>query len=188
MAKYNYFEALESLALYASDSVKIACSENSSPKKALEDIRIKSSQTLLSLESSLFSDFLPPLERDSIAAYAHTLKALIDTACEHFTLCRTCVSLRKKSEEERLCISLVSEIKESTAILKKIKKPGETPDIQKFRDILYKAIQAHTSELSKINSGILQKSMTPVILSTGRLRAQISHCFDSLIEIMLYNI
>ena len=187
MAKYDYFEALDSLALYASEVVKIACSENTSSKKHLEDIRANSSQKLLSLENSLFSDFLPPLERDSIAAYAHTLKALTDTACEHFTLCRTCL-MKKKSEEEKLCISLVSEIKDATAILRNLKKPGETPDIQKFRDILHKAIQAHISELSKISSGAVPKSLTPVILSSGRLRAALSHCFDSLIEIMLYNI
>ena len=188
MVKYNYFETLETLALYASDCVKIACSENSSSKKRLEDIRVSSSERLMSLENSLFSDFLPPLERDSIAAYAHTLKNLTDTACEHFTLCRTCTVQKKKSEEEELCILLVSEIKESTAILRNLKKPGETPDIQKFRDILHKAIQAHISELSKISSGALPKSLTPVILSSGKLRASLSNCFDSLIEIMLYNI
>lgn len=188
MVKYDYFEALDTLALYASETVKIACSENTSSKKQLEDIRAKSSQKLLSLENSLFSDFLPPLERDSIVAYAHTLKALIDTACEHFTLCQTCSAIRKKSDEEKLCISLVSEIKEDTAILRNLKKPKETPDIQKFRDILHKAIQAHVSELSKISNGAVQKSLTPIILSTGRLRASLSHCFDSLIETMLYNI
>ncbi len=188
MVKYDYFETLESLSIYASEAVKLACSENTSSKKHLEDIRANSSQKLMSLESSLFSDFLPPLERDSIAAYAHTLKDLTDTACEHFTLCRTCTVQKKKTEEEALCISLVSEIKESTAILRNLKKPGETPDIQKFRDILHKAIQAHISELSKISNGALPKSLTPVILSSGRLRASLSHCFDSLIEIMLYNI
>ncbi|MBQ8140286.1 MAG: hypothetical protein IJ038_01135 [Clostridia bacterium] len=189
MAKYNYFEALEELAAGACNAVRSVCGEGASiSKKEFTQIRSDCAKTLFSLENSLFSEFLPPLERDNIAAYAHCLSRLIDTAAEHFALSRALGGQRKKNEEEKICLELASEIKNGTSMLRNLKKPGEIPDIQKFRSLLHSGIEAHNAELSKINSGVLPKTYAQSVLSAGRLRIDLSKCFDKLLEIMLNNI
>ncbi len=189
MVKYDYFEVLEELSLCAYNTVKQACSDaNQGSKKAFSETRAKCNRTLLSLENMLFQDFLPPLERDNIATYAHCLLSLTDTAGEHMALSNVGGMPRRRSEEERICIDLAQELNNSTSILRKLKKPGELPDIQKFRDLLHAGLEAHSADISKINSGILPRSSIQQTLSAGKLRASISRCFDTLLEIMLNNI
>jgi hypothetical protein len=188
MTKYDYFKALETLSHRALNAVKYACSENPrSFQKNLLNIRAEANDTLISLEKSLFEDFLPPLERDSIVAYAHSLKHITDVAGEHLSLCAALPS-KRKSEEESLCISLASHINDSTLILRTLKKTLGLPDISGFREIAQNALAAHCSDIVKINSGALPTSCLNHINSTGRLRTELSKCFDKLIEIMLNNI
>ena len=187
MVKYNYFEVLDEMALYAHNAVKAVCAEGGS-KKIFSEIRSDCNKTLFSLENALFSDFLPPLERDNIAAYAHCLSRVVDTATEHFALSHSIGISRRKSEEERICLELAAEIKKSTSMLKKLKKPGEIPNIEKFRELLHAGLELHNAEISKINSGSLPKAYAQSVLSVGRLRIELSRCFDELLEIMLNNI
>ena len=188
MTKYDYFKALESLSKNALNAVKYACSEKPrSFQKNLLNIRTEANDTLISLEKSLFEDFLPPLERDSIVAYAHSLKNLTDVAGEHLSLCAALPS-KRKSEEETLCISLASHINDSTSILRTIKKARALPEISEFRKIAQSALSAHYSDIAKINSGSLPASCLNCISSAGNLRAALSECFDTLVEIMLDNI
>ena len=88
MVKYNYFDALESLSECAYKATFAACSESSmNAKKTISEIRAKADDIILSLEKALFSDFLPPLERDDIAVYAHSLLSVVETSAEHSALC-----------------------------------------------------------------------------------------------------
>ena len=189
MVKYNYFDALESLSECAYKATFAACSESSmNAKKTISEIRAKADDTLLSLEKSLFSDFLPPLERDDIAAYAHTLSSVVDTAAEHSALCSYERSGARKSAEETICLQIADKIKESTAILKKIKSQSDMPDIQKFRQLLREGVDSHSSEVSRISFSVGGITQTQKILSTARLRRDLSRCFDCLLEVILNNI
>ena len=186
MPKFNYFEVLEQLAEYALEAVASACMDKAS-KKPLSQIRADCNNTLFSLEESLFEDFLPPLERDNIAAYAHCLSRVVDAAAEHIAL--SCLGgIRRKTPEEKLCYELAEKIKEDTHILRTLKKPGELPDIQEFRFQASSALEAHNAELSKINSGAVSKSQAHIIMSAGRIRIELCRCFDELLEIMFNNI
>ncbi len=178
--KYNYFEALDSLSLCAHEAVTAAVSGGSA-----SDMRAKFHATLLELEGALFGEFLPPLRRESIAEYAHSLSRLTDTACEHMALRRSrCIS-SKQTEEERICLELSSRIRDGTDMLKSLKRPGEIPDIKEYRALLSQAHEAHERELRGISVGSARASE---LISLGKLRRELSLCFDALIEIMLNNI
>lgn len=187
MSKYNYFEALETLAEYALEAVEYACLDKHS-KKPLSELRSRCDKTLFSLEESLFSEFLPPLERDNIAAYAHCLSRVLDAAAEHFALCCLGGGLKLNTEEEKICYELAKIIFENTRILRNLKKSGDLPDIKEFRIQARKALEAHGSELTRINSGASHISRTHTVISAGRIRIELSRCFDELLEIMLNNI
>ncbi len=189
MAKYNYFDTLDTLADYAYSSVEQACTDsNIGSKKDFEKIRSECNNTLFSLENSLFSEFLPPLERDNIAAYAHCLSRVVDIAAEHFIISRINSARRSRTEEERICSALMQEIKNGTAMLRNLKRPDEIPDIQKFRALLHSGLEVHNAELAKMNSGAFTKQYADTVISAGRLRRELSRCFDKLLEIMLNNI
>ena len=189
MVKYHYFETLEELSSLAETSVKLACG-GSVPKEKQEisTIRKSSDRLICELEDALFSDFLPPLERENIAACAHCLSRVIDQAAE----------LRgggapgglggKVNEEGRICLSLAHTLAESIAMLPKIRKPHQTPDTEGFRTLLAEGRNAHAAMLAKVHAGVLPRSSVGAIILTGRLRAELSRAFDELVEIMLNNI
>lgn len=186
--KYNYFDALESLADCAYNATLTACSErHSNTKKSLLEIRDKRDETLLSLEKTLFADFLPPLERDDIAAYAHALSRVVDAALEHDAFRSGDKFTKKKISEEVICLDIAKEIKENTATLKNFKKPSEIPNIQKLRQLLRSGSDMYTAELSRIAAGT-SISAASSIHSAARLRGELARCFDCLLEIMLNNI
>ena len=101
MPKFNYFEALEKLADLAVMAIGCACIDKAQ-KKPLSEIRFECDTTLYSLEESLFEEFLPPLERDNIAAYAHCLSRVVDSAAEHIALCCLNGTSKRKTEEENI--------------------------------------------------------------------------------------
>jgi len=74
------------------------------------------------------------------------------------------------------------------ALLPRIRRPDETPDVQGFRKLLNDGRSAHNAMLSKLHSGILPRSAAQGIILTGRLRGELSRAFDELVEIMLNNI
>jgi hypothetical protein len=187
MTKFNYFEALEVLADLAVMAVGCACIDHT-PKKALSEIRYECDRTLYSLEESLFAEFLPPLERDNIAAYAHCLSRVVDSAAEHIALCCLNGTAKRKTQEEKICYELAQKIKENTYILRTLKKSGELPSIEDFRNQTRSAFEAHRKDLSLIRSGAVPKSLAHNVISAGRIRTELSRCFDELLEIMLNNI
>ena len=187
MTKVNYFEALEALAEYATTAVECACVDKP-PKRSINELRLDSDKTLFMLEESLFEEFLPPLERDSIAAYAHCLSRVIDCAAEHVALCCLNGTSKRKTEEEKLCCELALKIKKNTYILRTLKNPKEQPSIEDFRAMTRLAFEAHNKDLKMIRSGAYPKSLAQNVISAGRIRTELSRCFDELLEIMLNNI
>lgn len=189
MVKYNYFEALEQLAQLVESAVKLACGgvvgEESGSVSAL---RKSGDRLICELEDTLFSDFLPPLERDNIAACAHCLSRVIDQASE--LLCNeSYLTLNgKQNEEGKICIRLAEELKNATMLLRRIRKPDEIPNVQEYRRLLCEGRCAHTNMLTRLHTGVLPRSAAQTIILTGKLRTELSRCFDELVEIMLNNI
>lgn len=183
MQKINYFEILEELALLCSRSVFLAVSSSRSQlQKALTEAyeaEAHATEMLNELEGALFKDFLPPLERRSIAEASHRLCKIISLSAQILSQ-RTHRPLSEKHlNEARGCIELSVILEESVTMLKKIKKPNQLPKSAEFRKILNGL---------RISSRAAQKKQNQASQLLCELREELSACFDGIIEIMLCNI
>lgn len=188
MAKYPYFEALETLSDLVSQAVRLSCTDSfKKERNTLSTIRMSRDKTVCELEDALFADFLPPLERDSIAASAHCLSRVIDCASDlaqskmHFSVTLT-------NEEARICILLAEQLARDFSLLRTIRKPSEMPSLREFRGLLAEARAAHGTMLSRVSSGAFPRYAAETIILCGKLRSELSRAFDELVEIMLNNI
>lgn len=186
MVKYNYFENLEKLSVLSLSAVSLACGGQC--REDISDIRRRCDRLVCETEDSLFSDFLPPLERDNIAASAHCLSRIVDKASELFSDTSCSPSFTKANEEGKVCIKLAEELQRSISMLRQIRKPDESPNTQGFRELLQEGRLAHKKMLQKLHSGAIPRSSAEAIILTGRLRSELSLAFDELVEIMLNNI
>ena len=190
MSKYNYFDSLEKLSVLSSRAVFLSCSPpRASTHGELVGIRHASDKILCELESVLFSDFMPPLDRSGISCAAHSLCRVIDR-------CGDIVSYRsgknafaeRKSKEAELCIRLSQLIEENISRLRYIKRPDELPDLVGFRKLVCDAQSAHNTLQRKLSSGVYPRSAIPSLCLLCALRRELSHTFDRLVEIMLENV
>jgi len=186
VVKYYYFENLEKLSSLSCSAVSLACSGNS--KGDFSNIRMSCDRLVCETEDALFSDFLPPLERDSIAAAAHSLSRITDRAGELLSDSGIEPSLMRYNEEAKICAKLSEELDRHIRILRKIRRPDEMPNIQGFRKLLCEGREAHKSMLKRLRCASLPKNYAECIILTGRLRTELSVAFDLLVEIMLNNI
>ena len=191
MSKIDYFDCLVKISELSEASVILASDNRTEKSRSATAIKLRTEcdKLICELEDSLFSDFLPPLERNSIAACAHSLSRVIEKANELSIYQEsTRTPLGYKNEECNTCIKLASELKKYTSILKNIRKPTETPDIEGFRKILEEGRAANKNFLKKMQHGTLPSSAMRISILTARLRFELSRAFDDLIEIMLNNI
>ncbi len=207
MTRPNYFDILEELSKNACEAVSIACgyplgacgqNDRKCEKKAdcnkkgdkerLCSLRCECDRIICSIEDNLFSDFIPPLQRDNIASLAHGFWRIISRASEHYNTATVRQSAGVQNEEERLCVVLTEKLSQNTAMLRQIRNPEKTPSLTEFRATLRQAGEAHNAYLSKIGSGAVPRSCAMRAFSAARLRFEISRCFDGLIEVMLGNI
>lgn len=188
MVKYNYFETLEQLSDCVVQAVSAACGETTADSKTVSELRKNCDKRICELEDTLFSDFLPPLERDNIAACAHALSRVVDQAIELIGNSEGRATGGKPTEEGAVCIRLSQSLQSAISLLRRIRKPDEIPDIKGFRALLREGRDAHNAMLKKLHAGMLPRSAAQGIILTGRLRAELSHSFDELVEVMLGNI
>lgn len=192
MPKINYFETLDRLAELASSAVAVAVNTCTSPTlcSQISPMREECDKLVLKLEDSLFSDFLPPLERNNIAACAHFLSRVIEYSRELAVSAEeSCIiSSKKWNKDGEICVELAEALKAHTAMLSEIRKPSKTPELKEFRKLLSDGHKAHVAMLKKLRSGSLPRSYFRPIILTARLRSELSRAFDELVEIMLNNI
>ena len=183
MQKINYFELLEEISLLSARAVFLASgSTRQSLQKSLPECRALQGQCaekICALEERLFTDFLPPLERRSIAEAAHGMGKIIDCSYKTIFLKLQRTGYDKRAKEQEASLKLMEILEESVALLKKIKKPNQMPRAREFRDILL------TSRSSTRPQSKKQSPSTPY---TQELCEELSDCFDKIIEIMLCNI
>ncbi len=191
MAKFRYFESLEELSNSALQAVRLSCKSKGCTKKEKEElssIRLSADKCVCELEDALFADFLPPLERDSIAACAHCISRVIDRASDLASSILSMPSGSRADEEQKICIRLCEVLHADIALLKKIRKPSEMPSHRAFRALLAKGRSAHADTLSKISAGALPRSCANSIILCAKLRSELARSYDELLEIMLNNI
>ena len=188
MAKYPYFESLEALSDLVSQAVCISCTDAyKKERETMSALRLARDKTVCEIEDALFADFLPPLERDSIAASAHALSRVIDRASD-LAQSKMHFSLSLPNEEARICMLLAEQLAKDFSLLRTIRKPSEMPSLREFRSLLSEARAAHGTMLSRVASGAFPRYAAETVLLCGRLRSELSCAFDELVEIMLNNI
>ena len=198
MAKNDHFEMLEALAENALEAVKIVCSPNfeiieKERERRIFELKSKCEVSVCEIESRLFSDFVPPLQRDNIALYAHSLSRVSDRAYDLSTdfLKKGGAQSRgglKGNESCVVCIKLAEKLLSSTKLLRSLRSPSCKVDISDFRKTLCEGRSASAREFEKLRRGVLPSSHADWIYGAERLRYELSNCFDSLIEVMLNNI
>jgi uncharacterized protein Yka (UPF0111/DUF47 family) len=183
MQKINYFELLEELSVLSARAVYLtSCKSRAQLQRSLTEISsIESKATLIlnGLEEALFKDFLPPLERRSIAEAGHRLCKTIWSSAMILGQKSQRMGYDKSFKEYEVCVELSKLIEESVSMLKKIKKPNQTPKAEEFRKLLNSSRSA--SRLSSKKQSSTQNLFC-------ELREELSDCFDGIIEIMLCNI
>lgn len=183
MQKINYFELLEEISLLCTRAVFLSTSNTRSLlQKALlecKNLQNECTQKICILEDYLFTDFLPPLERRSIAEAAHEMAKIIE--CSHQIIFQKLqrAGYDKRAKEQESYVKLAKILEESVSLLKKIKKPNQTPKTKEFREILLSIRKSARSA---------QRKQSPSPLYMLMLREELSNCFDKIIEIMLCNI
>ena len=184
MLKYDYFNALEALCERALDAVSSATRATPARPSAIYEITESCYELSADIEHALFSDFLPPLERESLVAYAHALTSLAETALVYSALCPVSRGLSHAAKLECICRDLSALISQSTALLRRIKKTPDLPDIDRFKKLKSDALELALS-LSGGRASVL--SPKPTEAELGLILA-LSDTFDILIEVMLKNI
>ena len=185
MVKYNYFEDLEKLSSLSLSAVIHACGGES---QSIPGLRPECDALVCRIEDNLFADFLPPLERDNIAAAAHCLYRIVDRVYELRSEPYADASFMRSNDEAVVCIKLARELSQAVLLLRRIRRPEEMPCLQRYRELLDEGRAAHRRMLSRVRSGSVSKSRAEAIILTGRLRGELSLAFDEIIEIMLNNI
>ena len=186
--KYHYFETLEQLCDSVVTVVSMACGEKAADPKTVCELRRRCDRQICELEDALFSDFLPPLERENIAACAHCLSRVIDRAADLASSIVSMPSSSRADEEQKICIRLCEVLHDDIALLKEIRKPSEMPSHRAFRALLAKGRSAHADALAKIGAGALPRSYANSIILCAKLRSELARSYDELLEIMLNNI
>ena len=184
--KYNYFDDLEALSVLALSAASLACAREESLN--ISELRQECDRLVCKIEDALFSDFLPPLERDGIAAVAHCLSRVIDRSTELLSDPYATAAFMTRNQEADICIKLASELRDGIFMLRRIKKPSECPDLCGYRELLCQGRRSHKRMLEAVRTGEVSKCHREAIILTARLRTELSEAFDKLIEVMLNNI
>ena len=171
MPKLNYFDTLESLAVSASRAVFLACGRSAAVGRSeLCKLCGDACERVCELERALFSDFMPPLDRGGIARCAHSLLRL--TVLCQATLEDRCANRSPPSLSPTECndtVELARLLETTVSRLRRIKRPGEMPELDRFRRLLCRCTEPSDRRLRK-------------------LRRELSLCFDTVVGIMLDNI
>ncbi len=182
MQKTNYFEVLDELAKDCSRAIFLSLenvrSRLISSLKECEKIQLDALRKSCELELSLFGDFLPPIERHTIAELSHKLLKIIEKCI--YIMCQKIQrpSNERKAKYNAELKALSQIIEESISMLKKIKKPGQTPNLNEFRK--------KVTETRKMLRAPHKKQGPQLLIY--ELCEDISDLFDKIVEIMLCNI
>ena len=178
MLKYDYFSALRTLTDNSREAVELACKRRAHSHIKIGKIRGESYKTLCELEVALFSEFLPPLDRTSIAEYAHALCSVTDSALIYSRSSALQYAAVSQKGFESACASLCEILRAGCDMLDRIKKSSETPRLEEFREIKSRALES-----------VCEGTCGAQIFAAARdLLFAISDAFDALLGLILKSI
>ena len=192
MVKLDYFKTLEELSDMTCGLVRLACKDHNTVKSyAVLEAMERMDKSICSLEKALACDFIPPLQREDIASYAHALSRVCEAALECYKEKRAVLAFCQsgmKNEEGRVCLCLCELLSKETRKLKSLRRSSALPDSEEARRLIGEGREAHTRALSRAGTGSFPRAYLRVIVSTGSLRRELSDCYDKLIEVILNNL
>ena len=164
MSKQNYFDLLEQLSLLCTKAVHLHSSgERGRALREISRLENEANVILSDIEERLFKDFMPVLERSSIAASAHAICRVID-------LCL--IGAGEGEVADVMCFELAQRIKTEVFRIRRIKKSNELPDRNGFR-----------SAFIRLCASSKKPSRASLLLAE-----ELCLCFDRTVEVMLKNI
>lgn len=178
MLKYDYFSTLHTLTDKSCEAVEYAGKKRVQSHIKISKIRADSYKILCELERALFSEFLPPLDRASIAEYAHALCEITDAALVYSNSSPLQYSAISGNGFYLSSLSLCEILKETVQMLEKIKRSSEIPRVDEFR-------KAKTQALECICEGACTAQ---IFVARQELLCTISYAFDVLVKLILKNI
>ena len=186
MTVSDYFSSLEALSKKVSEAVRISCGNEqmTDVKQRLDEIAKSTGEDVYKIEKALFCEFATPIQREHIAALAHSFLRVIIRCVEH----EASLKGKKRSDEERLYVQLADELCDGVKMLKSIRTPDTEPRIEEFRATFIEASEAHSALLERIRAGMLPSSLATAAFSCSRIRYELSRGFDELVEIMLASV
>lgn len=184
MLKYDYFSVISTLTDKSSEAVSCACAMRAQAQARIRQIRAECYKTLCELEGALLAEFLPPLERASIAAYSHSLCVITDASLIYATLSPMQRHATSPGGFDAACLGLCELLSEGSKMLDGIKKSADAPKLLEFREKKSAAMESLCE-----SSAAIQGPRSPQIFSARReLITAISDAFDALVELILKNI
>ena len=184
MLKYDYFSLIQDLSDNAIDAVRQACQKHAKSSRSISSLQSDCLKLLCNLESALFSDFLPPLDRASIAEYAHTLYSLSECALVYYLSKPHQYSTPFTKPFDTDCLLLCDALSSEISILSGIKKSSATPKLLDFREKKSKLLKSLCD--SKLH--LTLPSSPHLFAAQQALLFAISDVFDALVIIILKNI
>ena len=178
MLKYDYFSSLCTLTKKGCTAAELACKNGAQASVKISKALTEAYTSLCELERALFSEFIPPLDRSGIVAYAHSLCSLSDAALLYSTASPTRRFSASAKGFDGYCVSLCDILNEGAASLDGIKKSSEIPRIEEFR-----------STRSQALASVYVPPLSPqAVCARQGLLFAISGAFDTLIELILKSI
>ena len=188
MAKEDYFEVLEALG-----GITLGLIKNTFAKQNARDtgeLRKEFDKIKCTVETRLFSDFVPPIQREDIARVLHCLSRVADSAYFMAISSRNDMILLKtgRGDLRQICLSLAQRLQNTVLLFKKLRLPSCIPEIDKYRTELLLGQEVLSELALRVRGGALPRYAHNDILAARELLLALSDCFDCLVEVMLNNI
>ena len=192
MAKEDYFDLIEELSAVVLELVGAACSDISSARGQRKPTELKSDfdRLMCTVEKRLFSDFIPPMQREDIARAAHALSRVEERAYFVASSSRERSAILRYGGEgiRNICVSLANRLHETALAMRRLRSPSCIPALEEYRLELCKGRELISELILHVKRGALPKYILDGVEAIRDLLYAFSDCFDSFIEIMLNNI
>lgn len=190
MSKFNYFNSIEEISVLCSRAVFLCCSPNEPTHiKEFTSIIHSANDKICDVEQILFCDFMPPLERNSIAQCVHSLEAVFSRSVDIMSYRRTeNYDIERQNREAELCVSMMRYIEKDIPLLRRLKKSTEKPHFKEFRSLIFQALEAHAAHQKKYAANTSSPRSQKIQELIGALRRELTQCFNTITEVILSNI
>lgn len=195
MSKYDYLSSLTRLAdaqMRVSLMLKNElCNDKGESVSGISDLNRQSNSLCAEIDSALFDEFLPPIERVSISECAHGLNEIIGAAFELSSFLGAAERVSRRSaicEEMSVCAELAEMIYVAAVFLAQKNSRAALPDTYAFRLCLNKGRGVHSTFAARTSFSDTRRDLGALINAIEYYRRTMARVYDKIIEAILYNV